>query len=71
MQLIPSLKNFTDEELKQLEANVTREIQERKNAKKRKLIEKFTDAFSELQKNNIDIYFEGEYVTKDSLSFDY
>jgi len=71
MQLIPSLKNFTDEELKQLEANVTREIRERKNAKKRELIEKFTDALSELQKNGIDVYFEDVYVTKDYLSFDY
>ena len=71
MQLMTNLKNFTDEELKQLEANVTREIQERKNAKKRKLIEKFTDAFSELQKNGIDVYFEDACVTKDYLSFDY
>ena len=65
------MKNFTDEELKQLEANVTREIRERKNAKKRELIEKFTDALSELQKNGIDVYFEDVYVTKDYLSFDY
>lgn len=71
MHLMTNLANFTDEELKQLEANVTREIRERKNAKKRELIEKFIDALSELQKNGIDVYFEDAYVTKDYLSFDY
>lgn len=71
MHLMTNLANFTDEELKQLEANVTREIRERKNAKKRELIEKFTNALSELQENNIDVYFEDMCVIKDYLSFDY
>ena len=70
MQIITNWENYTDEELKQLEANVTKEIRERKNAKKRKLIEKFTDTLSELQKNNIDVYFEDVLVTEDYLSFD-
>lgn len=71
MQIITNWENFTDEELKHLEANIAKEVQERKNSKKRKLIEKFTDALSELQKNGIDVYFEDVYVTKDYLSFDY
>lgn len=71
MQVITNWENYTDEELKQLEANVTKEIRERKNAKGKKLIEKFTDAFSELQKNGIDVYFKEELVIEDYLSFDY
>lgn len=71
MQVITNWENYTDEELKQLEANVTKEIKERKNDKKRKLIKKFTDALSELQKNGIDVYFEEVYVTEDYLSFEY
>jgi len=71
MQVITNWENYTDEELKQLEANVIKEIKERKNDKKRKLIKKFTDALSELQKNGIDVYFEEVYVTEDYLSFEY
>lgn len=71
MQIITNWENFTDEELKHLEANIAKEIKERKNDKKRKLIKKFTDALSELQKNGIDVYFEEMLVTEDYLSFEY